>query len=75
MPADELEALSEAAKKVGETLSEYIRTAVQFRVQGIAVNGMTVAFSGAVITANAGAWTETAQSETSYRYVDANSEA
>ncbi len=72
MPADELEALSEAAKRVGESLSEYIRTAIQFRVQGIGLRGITLAFSGAVITANAGAWSEASPSETSYRYVEAN---
>ncbi len=66
LPAEELEALSDAARTAGETLSEYIRTAIQFRVQGIAPGVMTMVFSGTLITSNVGAWSEAGQSETTY---------
>jgi hypothetical protein len=64
VPAEELEALTEAARKAGETLSEYIRSAIQLRVHGIALSGVTVAFSGTLITSTAGSWTEAAHSGT-----------
>jgi hypothetical protein len=60
LPAEELEILSDAARAMGETLSEYIRTAVKWRVQGIALSGMTVAVSGTMVTSHPRAWTESA---------------
>lgn len=66
LPAEELEALSEAARTTGETLSEYIRTAIQWRLRGIAVSGMTLAFSGPMVSAHPGTWTEGPQSATHY---------
>lgn len=66
LPAEELEALSDAARTRGETLSEYIRTAIEWRVRGIAVSGMTLAFSGPMVSAHPGTWTEAPQSATRY---------
>lgn len=63
MPASELKLLSRAAALSGETLSQYIRKSVQIRIQGVSVAGMTVRFSGTILTSNAGPWTEATPSD------------
>lgn len=64
MPPDEFESLTAAAERTGERLSQYIRAAIQMRVHGLSVTGLTYAFAGATVTTRAGAWSETVRPET-----------
>jgi hypothetical protein len=64
MPPDEFEALASAADEIGQTLSEYIREAIQFRIRGVTVTGATFVFAGAIVTSLASAWSETVRPET-----------
>jgi hypothetical protein len=67
MPSNELKLLSRAAAMSGETLSQYVRKAVQIRIQGVSVAGMTVRFTGTILTSNAGAWTEATPSDARFK--------
>ncbi len=72
MPPDEFEALASAAEEIGQTLSEYIREAIQFRIRGLTITGATYVFAGAIVTSLASAWSETVRPETRVRSATEN---
>ncbi len=67
MPAGELRLLSQHAAASGETLSQFVRKAVQLRIQGVAVAGMTIRFTGTILTPNASPWTEAPPSDARFK--------